>query len=551
MKKAYDLKCECDVNFYLQKCDRCTTIKKANNIKVDIYECPIPSQRESALAVIFELQMPNEIRCFRDILWQFVNRPNPNPSHHCMHEWVSVSPHSAKLRQFYQGSHKCKVKLVSATQSISQSHFSTPRQVVPIPVDEFLYENSLRVQISPTKIIEFQDECRTLTPELTDSNYKDLQFSISTTQCIQNKVIAKLSKCSLQLKPAQFIEFGSFRSGHRLQWWNLLSILELDSSSMNEESVAILITHALLQYGPMTMNRETLIYPWCPESHQQLLDDHFVDELIVRLERHLKDCECNWQNELLLVTITIITMRVFTICNSTRKNQMINLVIKCRNVGEKWIQLISESIQNPSSSDSDKMDILRDKIVIIGVACLLTFSMYTDYSNSFALSNENVISLLTLVTTIHDNMNLSKKKTNMSIFMRNIMRSSERVLVSIHPTVSELLEKNSYEILNEFCASYWAVIQNKGKINGKWKKRNKHLYDGWYDGEYESNKISIDCLKGIFSVNDMTIGFLPDRITSDKLFFRVFGHHIFEVQAAQSKDTYITKHGYHANGKVH
>ncbi|CAF3467127.1 unnamed protein product [Rotaria sp. Silwood1] len=239
--------------------------------------------------------MPNEIRCFRDILWQFVNRPNPNPSHHCMHEWVSVSPHSAKLRQFYQGSHKCKVKLVSATQSISQSHFSTPRQVVPIPVDEFLYENSLRVQISPTKIIEFQDECRTLTPELTDSNYKDLQFSINTTQCIQNKVIAELSKCSLQLKPAQFIEFGSFRSGHRLQWWNLLSILELDSLSMNEESVAILITHAFLQYGPMTMNRETLIYPWCPESHQQLLDDHFVDELIVRLERHLKDCEFLYQ----------------------------------------------------------------------------------------------------------------------------------------------------------------------------------------------------------------------------------------------------------------
>ncbi|CAM4750062.1 unnamed protein product [Rotaria magnacalcarata] len=230
---------------------------------------------------------------------------------------------------------------------------------------------------------------------------------------------------------------------------------------------------------------------------------------------------------------------------------MTNLVIKCRNVGEKWIQLIMESIKNPSSPDFDKMDVLRDKIVIIGVVCLLTFSMYTDDSNSIALSNQNVISLLTIVTTIHDNMILSKKKTNMSIFIRNLMRSSERILVSIHPKMSELLEKSSYAILNEFCALYWAVIRNKGIMNGKWKKRNADMYDGWHDGEYESNKISIDCLKGLFSVNNMTVGFLPDRITSDKLFVRVFGHHIFEVQAAELEDSYITKHEYHVDGNVH
>ncbi|CAF3980773.1 unnamed protein product, partial [Didymodactylos carnosus] len=550
MKQAHDLNCECKLNLYCRKCDRCTTIKEANNIKVHIYECPVPSRRESALAVIFELQMPNEIRCYRDILWQFVNRPNPNPSHH-MNQWLSVSPHSTKLERFYKGSHVCKVKLVSSAKSISQSHYSAPRQVVSTPLDEFFYENSLQVQISPTKVTEFQDECQMLTPELTDPNYKNLQFSISTTQCVQNRVIAELSKCSLQLKSTQFVEFGSFRSGHRLQWWNFLSILELDSLSMDEESVAILITHALLQYGPMTMDRKALICHWCPESHQQLLEDHFVDELIARLDRHLKDCECNWQNELMLVIITVIVMRVFTMCNSTRKNQMTNLVIKCRNIGEKWIQLISESIQNPSSSDSNKMDAWRDKIVTIGVACLLTFSMYTDRSNLLVLSNENVIFLLTIATTVHDNVILSKKKTNMSVFMRNLARSSERVLVSIHPIVSELLQKTSYESLNEFCAIHWAVIRSKGKMNGKWKKRNTDMYDGWYDGEYESNKVSIDCLRGKFLVNRMTIGFLPDRITSDELFLRVFGHHIFEVQAAELEDSYITKHGYHTDGKVH
>ena len=552
MKKVNDLKCECETTtiIYYRKCNRCTMEKEAQNIKVNIYECPIPTERRSALAVMFELQMPNEIRHYRDILWQFVNRPKPNPSNN-MYEWLKSRPHQSKLGQYFKGSPNCKVKLVSTTKSITESHYSAPRPVMSTSMEEYFYEDIMKVQITPTKLNEFQDECRTLTPQLTDSNYKDLQFSIDNTEFVQNRVIAILTKCSLKLKSAEFVEFGSFRSGHRLQWWNLLSILELDSLSMDEESVVILITHALLQYGPVTTDRKSLIYSWCPESHQQLLEDHFVDELIMRLDRHLKDCECNWQNELMLVIITIIVMRVFTICNSTRKDQMTNLVLKCRRTSEKWIELISKTIQNSSSSDSDQMNALRDKIVIIGITNLLTYSIYTESINTLVLSKQDVISLLTIATTVHDNSILNKKAVSMSVFMRNLMRYSEYVLLSIHPIISKLLQESSYESLNEFCAIHWAVVRTKGAMNGKWKKRNTDIYDGWYDGEYESNKLSIDCLRGRFFVNKMTIGFLPDRITSDELFRRVFGQHIFEVQAAESEDSYITKHGYHADGQVH
>ncbi|CAF4139451.1 unnamed protein product, partial [Rotaria sordida] len=89
MEEANKLTCECVFGTYLtgrgvrtyvkEKCVRCKTIEKAGNIKVDIYECPIPTRQESALAVIFGLQMPIEIRCYREILWQFINRPNPQP----------------------------------------------------------------------------------------------------------------------------------------------------------------------------------------------------------------------------------------------------------------------------------------------------------------------------------------------------------------------------------------------------------------------------------------------------------------------------------------
>ncbi len=393
MTKAQNLKCECDPDLlYYQKCERCKTIKEADNIKVHIYESPLPTRRESALAVIFELQMPTEIRCYRDILWQFINRTNPQPSNN-MYEWLDIRPHSTKLRSFYKDSYNCKVKLVSSTKSTTQSHYSAPRHVNTTPLEEYFYENSLQVQIYPTKLMSFQDERRTVTPELTDPNYKDLQFSLDSTQFMQNRVIADLSKCSLQLKPTEFTEFGSFRSGHCLQWWNLLTLLKSESLSMDEESVAILIHHKLLQNGPLTSNSKRLICLWCPESHQQLLEDHFVDELILRLDRHLKDCQSNWENELILVIMTVIVMRIFTICNITRKNSIRNLVFKCRSTAQKWIELISESIQNPLASDCDKSDALRDKIVVIDSACLLTFSVYTERNDNLELSNQDIVSI--------------------------------------------------------------------------------------------------------------------------------------------------------------
>ncbi|CAF1315107.1 unnamed protein product [Rotaria sordida] len=550
MKQTNEMICECKTEFPYTKCDRCKITQQANSIKVEIYECPIPSTRDSALAVIFELQMPMEIRCYRDILWQFINRPNPVPSN-SMHEWLNISPHNSKLRPHDIGPYNRKVKLVSSTKSLSQTHYFAPRSVSCTPLEDFLFENSLHVQISPTKLVAFQDECLTLTPPLTDSNYKLLQFSIDNTQFVQNRVIAQLSNCSSSVKSSQFIEFGSFRSGHRLQWWNLLSILELDSLSLNETSVAILLTHSLLQYGPVTTNREDLICYWCPESYQQLLNDDFVDELILRIDHRLNECQSNWQHELVLVILTIIVMRILTICNPTRKTLLIKLALKCRKIAEKWIELISENIHNPSSVEFDKVETLRDKLKVIGLAGLFTFSLHIDNTDHMLLSNQHVICLLKLATTVQDNLILRKNQMNSSVFMRNLVRFNERNLILLQPRLNQFLQDTSYESLNKFTAEYWAVNKGRSTTDGIWIKCDTDAYDGRYSAQYGSNKISIDCIRGIFLVDKVTVGFLPESMSSDALFIRVFGKQIFEVQPSNKKDTYITKYGYHRDGNVH
>ncbi|CAF4364351.1 unnamed protein product, partial [Adineta steineri] len=184
----------------------------------------------------------------------------------------------------------------------------------------------------------------------------------------------------------------------------------MDSLSLNEESIAILIIHTMLQYGPVTENLNGLISSWCTESHQQLLNDHFVDELILKLNFHLDECSSNWHNELVLLVITMITMRILTLCNSPREDELTNLALKCRRIGEKWIDLISSNIQMISSSEFDKIENLRLNIVMIGITCLLTFSTHLDRIHCVLSSNQHMISLLKAVTTVNDNIILNKKQ---------------------------------------------------------------------------------------------------------------------------------------------
>ncbi|CAF4965022.1 unnamed protein product, partial [Rotaria socialis] len=177
-------------------------------------------------------------------------------------------------------------------------------------------------------------------------------------------------------------------------------------------------------------------------------------------------------------------------------------------------------------------------MVTVNIACLLTFSTHTCVLSS----NQHIISLLKAATNMNENLILSKNHMHMSNFLKYLIRFIERLLVPIQPTVAEILKKSSYQSLNDFSVTHWAVIRTEFSFDGEWKKRNTDIYDGWYDGQYESTCLSINCLKGIFLVNGMSISYLPEKIISNELYIRVFEHYIFPIQIAAAPNTYISRY---------
>ena len=542
MARANALSCDCVYEYKYsrrgvrhrycsKKCERCRLLDEAKGIIVEIYECPIPSNEHSALAVVFELQMPAEFRCYREVLWQFINRPQLDLSV-SGYQWLQVSPHQNKLRRFYTGGDNHKVKLISSRESLTQTHYSRSLAVGSYSLGSYLHENHLFVQISQTRPAPFSDECRILTPQLDHADYKSLQFALNSTECEQNRVLAQSIRCPSGLKASEFIEFGSFRSGQRLQWWNLLSALESDSLSFDEESVVLLLTHSLMQNGPMA---DEPTDPWCPNAHRVLFNDHFVDELVIRLERRLQEYRSNWQNATSFLVIAIVTMRVLTLCNATRTARLVELACKCREAGEESIEKISQTIQKIDAMQSKERAKLRDKIVLAATASLFTFALHPLHQ---PLSNSSIVSLLNALTSIHDHLLLNKQHSSTpSVFLRNLLRWRDRILVDLQPAIAQFLHDTAYQSLHQFTEQHWPVIRTHQWTAGSWHKQSSSEYEG----QYGSVTISIDSFRGRFAVNGVTVSYLPSNITAHALFQRTFGNHVFEVEAGASPNSYVSK----------
>ena len=109
----------------------------------------------------------------------------------------------------------------------------------------------------------------------------------------------------------------------------------------------------------------------------------------------------------------------------------------------------------------------------------------------------------------------------------------KRVFLSVlsawvfQPQLNQFIENQSYQCLTKFVLDYWPVNETNSASIGKWVKRDRDIYDGRYSACCGTNLISINCVEGTFLVSKVTIGFLPERITSDQLFVRVFRKQIF------------------------
>ncbi|XP_065673543.1 uncharacterized protein LOC124806063 isoform X2 [Hydra vulgaris] len=557
MEKYYKSEHFHDIKYNLY-CFKCEILNKANTIKIDVYEDPIPEYCVwKQNTIVFELCIPVSIRCLRDALFLIHKRlenkqfqkvciKQPWKSHPQLSSWVSSeclkSLVSIGSNAVLISSSRFKVHTISASSTVHDV-----LKPCGLTIELFIqYKNK---EIECKFDVHKQIKKKFCTIKALKKPYEIDATWIAETTHTENEVLASQVDCPLNLKLDEYKAFGSLRAGHRLQLRKLLKAIEMRSLSFESSSVFALIAQALWQAGPAFEKDNVIIIDKIDdpllffESHFDLKNDEFCHVLIECLSNFLKSIEKNWKKHNQLHIVIITTLRIFSLSSDKIRSKAYKLLKKCRKIAQTWAVEIESLLSKKMTESTNEIQEIRLKLIDVAAFAALTFGI--DRCYKYAINRKSLVHWLHAVARIHDNIHLSnilfdEERKSLLRQVRLIGLRFENVAIKIFAL------ENNY-IFTTFLTSYWGDFC-KGSCMYHWVSYPQPS-QAWYYNTFISNKSSvtlqINILSGKFLVNGNPVGRLPDAITKSSVYQRIFGAHVFDVQpSAGQLSSFVSVHDF-------
>lgn len=530
-REANNFTCESVVyrgrTVHSQSCKKCSFKNLANEVCIKQYEHILPEEEIHQFAIVFELNIPDEIACLRDVLYSFV-------------EFCSGEPKLLKIkctwndRQYLSQNNNSKSECVKLGSTIKQTVDSVRvldsslKKIIIANTSNCVFHGNKRAipTMSTTHLIK-----RVCTLEAKDE-YIHLQWALNGTQHTENLVLASQSKCGTNMTLSEYKNFGSLRAdGHRLQMRKLYAMIETEALSFEKESVLILVMQTLWECGVSGPSG------FIRESHIDFRDPKFCDGMIEILAKFAEQQKNNWMHPFKLFTVTLVAIRAFEI-NDTQAlaNKIAKLLSRIRSIAIDWIDSIEKSIRDSANADETAERNLRLKLIYVAIIGGSTFFIHPNhkyYQSIFPNRAENqtaVESWLQFIIKLKNNIRMyTNAEDQLSSNLCMFLRLMESVGIYLERKVTQVIEQDSYFVFD--------------LIKKQWPRSEFATFNNiYFDSEFpqilvvkttlESNDqtVTIDIITGTFLVDSLPLSRLPSDVMHSETYRWFFENVVFEVQ---------------------
>ncbi|KAJ3085954.1 hypothetical protein HK102_013653 [Quaeritorhiza haematococci] len=557
--QVWSMTCRCydDEGRWLGHCSKCPLTRKMEDMRVQVYERPLPTDETLQDAVVFDLQVPRELSVLRDALY-FVScdvwkrlPPQTTSKDVVQGLWNEYGPLSS-----WKTSYSQRFSFGSTTKLFTVSHYNCRH---PRDSDDFFVVpngyNVHAVDIVRKATVEYQAiDIRSLCTLQVPKPYDTLQWAVDGTSHTQNQVLARQSECPAELPLTEFEAFGSLRAGHRLQPRNIVHSLEMWTLNMKQRGVYELFAQALWQAGPTPEHSQggpLDPHHWIRESHDDFRDPAFCKRFLDLLHRLLGVFAEYWHDCCPMLCIIVMTSCVANFSpNEEVLRESVDLLLRCRDITNDWENKIEEVIAGMTLAPLKEVNEMRLKLVEIAACSALTFGVDSSHLSRVLATDQHVASWLRSLSRINDKLLLSGHSMGfLSIFQRNLIRRVRYIGWSIENQLRQLCLSNQFSGVDLFVGQYWSDYAT-GSL-GSWGVYASPA-DCWVHCTFTSHDqlrsalLQIHLVRGIFLVDGQPVGCLPEAIMQHEDYQRVFSKMAFEVQpAAGQRGTYISLHPYH------
>ena len=390
-----------------KRCLKCIKEGEALALMCEIYEKPLPESETQRDIVVFEMCIPLEISILRDSLFVLKNFILQFASVKTMiyGYWIDYP-----FLKEYLKSPRPKYATLGSKNESHLIHSHNKNKHPTLPIEDFILDNKYSVHLSTlnsetrtnhiiifSKQAYFKNKC---TFETTFP-YDKLMWTLQSTLHTENEVLAKQSLCPQELDKREFIKYGCFRAGERLQLKNLLASLEARELSFENINVFKLIAQSLWEMSFWEIGAEyKLSY-----SHADLENPIYLDHICKVLIDFLNVYKEKWNDHYVILIVIVITARLIDHAPKLelKKYMCQNIMLKCRRITKTWEQEVRKHIKEYSMRDA-RYEELQKMQFEIECFTILTFFVSDKYDvMTFLLSSgDDVVDWLTSIRNLNE-----------------------------------------------------------------------------------------------------------------------------------------------------
>ncbi|KAI9890486.1 MAG: hypothetical protein M1814_003970 [Vezdaea aestivalis] len=514
------------VPVHSNSCRRCQLENSAKALQIDVHEWPLPERDQEAKAVVFEIDIPIAFSEWRDSTYGILvdvlstdpgeYNPRTKKKEKAKHLY---DLNDTGLGKYFKAHHR-RIKLASASKPFTVSHYRK-KKISRATEEDVCVNNGLNYEVYDSKLKTWTKDFEIYTGtrqvctfQLPAGPYKRLQYTVDNTIHTSNNIIAKQANCAKAITYHEFYAFGTLRSGHVLQWRNIVREIIDSVLDFNREEVYMLIVQAAWQVGPASREK------FYRQSHVDLREGGFGLSLLSTLNDALKRLEGSWQNATSLRIFIILAARLLSLSTSSEiHNACFWFLRRARTISLNWTRVLVQKLLEGKRDDETKE--LNARALETALTCYETFAVDEDHVQHVLESDEDVAIITECATILHDR--CPDRTSDLSPSTRTSLRCFWRVSRLLEARLRSCILKDRAGIdrtITRFWAGYtpgvsWSAME---RPNDRWI-----LTKTSSEGGLISMPIHYNLQDGSLLINGISLTRLPHEYESHPTFRRLFG----------------------------
>jgi hypothetical protein len=377
-------------------------------VRFTLFERPLPASKETVKCVVFELRVSKQFAVWRDATSVVLSACSgetkekadgkpwlissyPNYKGRFSGSYASHKLELAAYRTKYDATCKAPVLQKDGIKPHSMSNYRIINQE-SWATNPFLSD--------PKAAFRYLRDICTLKVK-PDGPYKSLQFSVSATSHTSNQIIASQDSCSTTITLHDYEAFGHLRSGHKLQWRNMLKELCRGVLSVSHEDVHILFLQAMWQAEVKTKTNA-----WRREAHADAAEAAFGKEALEEMTVFLENIAENWAWSYACGILIALATRIMSLTDEPEVlGAALKFLKRARTVTHGWVKDIRDAkkkgVQCNSGADgtgpAEDTVVKQRQALLVALVCTSTFNVdepLIDYVLDPALDPTHDIAIL-------------------------------------------------------------------------------------------------------------------------------------------------------------